>query len=456
MTSSAFDRAHAYYQSHDNDFHQQLIDFVKIPSVSTSEEHLSDMKSAADFLVNKLNSIGFQNAKAYDTPLHPIVYADHLKSEDKPTVLIYGHYDVQPPDPIDQWETPPFEPTVRGDYLYARGASDMKGQVWANISALESILKTGELSVNIKFMIEGEEEIGSPSLDPFLEAHKDLLACDLVLNTDGGMLAPDKPTIIYALRGLALFELRLYGPSADLHSGIFGGVVANPANVLSRLIAGMHDDQGRVTLPGFYDNVRDLSEQEREDLSRIGMDEAFFKRISGAPALSGEAGFTPVERIGARPTLDVNGFYAGYIQPGAKTIIPAYAMAKISTRLVPDQDPGAVHEAMKTYLESNVPDTVRWELDYMSGAPAYINRDQVQGMDLFIQALKATWQVEPLKKREGGSIPVATSMKNILGVDSIITGFGLPDDQIHSPNERLHLPSHKKGVEALTRFFLGF
>jgi acetylornithine deacetylase/succinyl-diaminopimelate desuccinylase-like protein len=456
MTQSAFERAHAYYQSHSDDLYQEFLQLVKIPSVSTSEEHRSDMKSAADFLVNKLKSIGLQNVKAYDTPRHPIVYGDYLENEDKPTVLIYGHYDVQPPDPIDQWETPPFEPTVRGDYLYARGASDMKGQVWANISALESILKTGDLPVNIKLMFEGEEEIGSPSLDPFLEAHKDLLACDFVLNTDADMLAPDKPTVIYALRGMAYFELRVYGPNADLHSGIFGGVVANPANVLSALIAGMHDEQGRVALPGFYDDVRDMSDQEREDLSRIGMDEKFFKRISGVPALTGEAGFTPVERVGARPTLDVNGLYAGYIEPGAKTIIPAYAMAKISTRLVPDQEPQAVQAALEAYLESNVPDTVRWELDYMSGAAAYINEDDVPGLDLFIQALKDTWQVEPLKKREGGSIPVATSMKNILGVDSIITGFGLPDDQIHSPNERLHLPSHKKGVEALTRFFLSF
>jgi acetylornithine deacetylase/succinyl-diaminopimelate desuccinylase-like protein len=456
MTPSAFDRAHGYYQEHNNDLHQEFLELVKIPSVSTSEEHRSDMKSAADFLVEKLKSIGFQNVKAYDTPRHPIVYADYLENENKPTVLVYGHYDVQPPDPVEQWETPPFEPTARGDYLYARGASDMKGQVWASISALESILKTGDLPVNIKFMIEGEEEIGSPSLDPFLETHKDLLSCDLVLNADGGMLAPDKPTITYALRGMAYFELRIYGPSADLHSGIFGGVVANPANVLSKLIAGMHDDQGRVTLPGFYDKVRDLSAQEREELSRIGMDEAFFKQIAGVPALNGEAGFAPVERVGARPTLDVNGLYSGYIEPGAKTIIPAYAMAKISTRLVPDQDPAEVHEAMKAYLESNAPDTVRWELDYMSGAPAYINEEEVPGLDLFIQALKDTWQVEPLKKREGGSIPVATSMKNILGVDSIITGFGLPDDQIHSPNERLHLPTHKKGVEALIRFFLSF
>jgi acetylornithine deacetylase/succinyl-diaminopimelate desuccinylase-like protein len=356
---------------------------------------------------------------------------------------------------MDEWETPPFEPTIRDDYLFARGASDMKGQVWANISALESILKTSDLPVNIKILFEGEEEIGSPSLDPFLEEHKDLLKSDLVLNTDADMLSPETPTIIYALRGLAYFELRVYGPNADLHSGIFGGVVANPANVLAKLIAGMHDEHGHVTLPGFYDKVRKLSPQESEDLSRIGMDEDFFKNIAGVPALGGEDNFPPVERIGARPTLDVNGLYAGYIEPGAKTIIPAYAMAKISTRLVPDQDPREVEKGLIAYLEANAPKTVRWELDYMSGAEAYIT-DEAPGVDLFMKALEDTWQVKPIKKREGGSIPVATSMKNILGVDSILTGFGLPDDQIHSPNERLHLPTHKKGVQALIRFYLSF
>lgn len=446
----------AYYKSHYDDFFSQFQDLLRIPSVSTSAEHTEDVQEAADFLVRKLTEIGLDKVKAYPTSRHPIIYAEYMVDPEKPTIMIYGHYDVQPPDPLDEWTTDPFEPTIREDYLYARGASDMKGQVWANITALESILKTGDLPVNIKFLIEGEEEIGSPSLDPFLEEHKTLLKSDLVLNTDADMLSPDKPSITYALRGLAYFELRISGPNADLHSGIFGGVVANPANVLCKLIAEMHDEDGHVTLPGFYDKVREITPEEREDLSKIGMDEKFFKDITGVPALGGEAGFPPVERIGARPTLDVNGLYAGYIEKGAKTIIPAYAMAKISTRLVPDQDPKDVHESMKAFLEEHVPDTVRWELEYMSGAAAYITEKDVQGVDHFIQALADTWQVEPLKKREGGSIPVATSMKNILEVDSIITGFGLPDDQIHSPNERLHLPTNKKGVEALIRFYLSF
>jgi acetylornithine deacetylase/succinyl-diaminopimelate desuccinylase-like protein len=455
MTSQNITDAISYYKSHYDDLFEQYKTLLRIPSISTSDEAKGDVQKAANYLVDKLKSIGLHNVKAYETPRHPLIYADYLVDPEKTTVLIYGHYDVQPPDPMDLWETPPFEPTIRGDYIFARGASDMKGQVWANISALESILKTSDLPVNIKILFEGEEEIGSPSLDPFLEEHKDLLKADLVLNTDADMLSPEQPSIIYALRGLAYFELRVYGPSADLHSGIFGGVVANPANVLAKLIAGMHDENGSVTLPGFYDKVRKISAEESEELSRIGMDEDFFKSISGVPALGGEKDYPPVERIGARPTLDVNGLYAGYIEPGAKTIIPAYAMAKISTRLVPDQDPKEVEKGLIAYLEANAPETVRWELDYMSGAEAYIT-EEIPGVDIFMKALEDTWHVKPIMKREGGSIPVATSMKKILGIDSILTGFGLPDDQIHSPNERLHLPTHKKGVEALIRYYLSF
>ncbi len=456
MAETTINAAKSFYQSNYEKRYQELLEFLRIPSVSTSEEHKEDIQHAANFLVNKLNELGFQNVKAFPTSRHPILFGEYMITPEKPTILIYGHYDVQPPDPLDQWESAPFEPQVRGEYLYARGSSDMKGQIWATISAIQAILETGELPVNIKYIIEGEEEIGSPSLDEFLEENQSLLACDLVLNPDAGMLAPDQPTLTYALRGMAYFELRLYGPAADLHSGIFGGVVENPANVLSKLIARLHDEQGRVTLPGFYDDVRPLSEEERQQLTKLGMDEDFYKKIARVPALGGEEGFLPVERVGARPTLDVNGLYAGFIEKGAKTIIPSYAMAKISTRLVPDQNPDKVYESLQSFLAENVPNTVSWELDFLSGAPAYITEEQAPGMDKFVDALKSAWSVEPLKKREGGSIPVATSMKNILGVDSIITGFGLPDDQIHSPNERLHLPTHKKGVEALIRFFLSY
>lgn len=445
-----------HYKVKQHDLSQELNQFLKIPSISTGDHHKTDIQNAGAFLVNKLNEMGLDNVHIYPTAHHPIIYGDCLSDPGRPTILLYGHYDVQPPDPIDLWETAPFEPEVRGDYLFARGASDMKGQIWATLSALQSILETQKLPVNIKILIEGEEEIGSPSLNAFLEAHKNMLMCDVVLNPDAGMLAENKPTITYALRGLAYFELRIFGPKADLHSGLFGGVVANPANVLSKIIAMMHNDHGRVTLPGFYDQVLELSSEERSELSRIGMSESFFKKITEVPALGGELGFTPVEQVGARPTLDVHGLVSGYTDKGAKTIIPSHATAKLSTRLVPDQKPDKVHESLKTFLRENVPGSVTWELDYLSGAPAYITDQEAPGLGRFIDALQETWGVKPVMKREGGSIPVATSMKNILDVDSIISGFGLPDDQIHSPNERLHLPTHQKGIEALIRFFLSF
>jgi len=456
MTKDLIKAALSNYEDNSDSLLRQFLTFLSIPSISTSHEHQEHLQQAANFLVDKFDQIGFQNVTAFPTSRHPIIFGEYFVSPEKPTILLYGHYDVQPPDPIEQWHTPPFSPQIRDDYIYARGASDMKGQVWAFTSALQAILESSTLPINIKLLIEGEEEIGSPSLEAFLKKNKARLKSDFVLNTDAGMLAPDKPTIVYGLRGMAYFELRIYGPDADLHSGVFGGAVGNPANILADVIAGMHDDNNRVTLPKFYSRVRDLSNEEREILSQTGMDGDFFKKLTGVPKLSGEKGFTPVEQVSARPTLDVNGLYSGYIEKGAKTIIPAYAMAKISTRLVPDQDPQEVHESMKSYLETHVPEAVRWELDFLSGAPAYISETHSPGLTRFIDALKSTWGVQPLMKREGGSIPVATAMKDILGIDSIITGFGLPDDKIHSPNERMHLPTHRKGVEALIRFFLSY
>jgi len=456
MTSVSIEKAITYYRTHYKELNKEFHSFLQIPSVSTSKDHRTDIENAAEFLQEKLSTIGFDPVTIYTTTGHPIVYGEIIQDKENPTILLYGHYDVQPPDPLAMWNTPPFEPHTQGDNLFARGASDMKGQIWALISSLQAIMKTGKPTVNIKFLIEGEEEIGSPSLDTFLDTHRELLECDMVLNIDAGMIAPDKPTIVYGLRGMAYFELRLFGPKADLHSGTFGGVVGNPANILTKVIADLHDQDGRVTLPGFYNQVREISGKEKRELAKLKMDEIFYKEISGVPELTGEKGFTPVERASARPTLDVNGLYAGYIEPGAKTIIPAYAMAKISTRLVPDQDPHAVHNSFISYLQKHVPNSVKWELDFLSGAPAYLNKKHTPGLENFKQALADTWGAAPLMKREGGSIPVATSMKEILGVNSIISGFGLPDDQIHSPNERLHLPTHKSGVQALIRFFLSF
>jgi acetylornithine deacetylase/succinyl-diaminopimelate desuccinylase-like protein len=367
--------------------------------------------------------------------------------------LVYGHYDVQPADPLDLWTTDPFDPVVRGEDLFARGASDMKGQLVAALAAVEALVRTGGMPVNIKWLIEGEEEIGSPSLEAFLTRRKDFLRCDLALNPDAGMIGPEDPTITYALRGLAYFELRVHGPEHDLHSGQYGGVVRNPAIALADLIAGLHDDQGRVTLPGFYDKVRKLSNEERADLARLPIDETHFLKQTGAPALYGEAGYTANERIGARPTLDVNGLLSGFTGQGSKTVIPAWAMAKISTRLVPDQDPKDVHQQLLSYLDRNAPADVRWELKQLAGGPASISARDNPGVQAMSRALESVWGKRPYFRREGGSIPVVAHMQRILGVESVVCGFGLPDDNIHAPNEKQHLPTWQRGIEALIRFF---
>ncbi|MFN3929953.1 MAG: M20/M25/M40 family metallo-hydrolase, partial [Thermoflexus sp.] len=328
-----------YVRRNRDRFLEELKDFLRIPSVSTDPAHQRDVQRAAEWVADRLRRAGAGRVEIFPTGGHPVVYAEAPANRpEAPVVLVYGHYDVQPPDPLDQWESGPFDPTVRGDNLYARGASDMKGQVLASIAAFEAVARSGPPPVHVKFLIEGEEEVGSPHLPDFIERNRELLQCSVSLNPDAGMIAPDRPTITYGLRGLAYFELRVYGPAHDLHSGLYGGVVHNPAQALCELIAGMHDAEGRVTLPGFYDRVRPLTEEERAELARLPMDERFYLELTGAPALWGEAGYTPIERIGARPTLEVNGLLAGFTGPGAKTVLPAYAMAKISMRLVPDQD----------------------------------------------------------------------------------------------------------------------
>ncbi len=447
-----------YAESMRESFLELLKGFIRIPSISTDPEKKEDMQKAAEWITSKFKELGLSNVSIFPTDGHPVVYGECPCSDrpDAPTVLIYGHYDVQPSEPDELWHTPPFEATVRGENLFGRGASDMKGQVAATIFAVESILRNGSMPVNVKFMIEGEEEIGSPNLNSFMESHRELLACDVALNPDSGMIAADLPTITYALRGLAYFELRVYGPEHDLHSGLFGGVVHNPAQVLCELIAGMHDQDGKITLPGFYDRVRPLSEEERAELAKLPMDDGYYKRQTGVPALYGEKGFTPVERVGARPSLDVNGIYSGFIGQGQKTIIPSYAMAKISTRLVPDQDPAAVFDQLKQYLMEKAPKTVRWELTQMSYGAASISDIHHPATRALAGAFVSVWGKPPAYKREGGSIPVVGNMQRILGVESVLTGFGLSDDNIHAPNEKLHLPTWHKGIQSLIHFFYNY
>jgi acetylornithine deacetylase/succinyl-diaminopimelate desuccinylase-like protein len=329
----------------------------------------------------------------------------------------------------------------------------MKGQVIACLKALESMVHAGDLPVNIKMLIEGEEEIGSPNLSKFITEHRKLLASDFALNPDTGMLDADYPTITYALRGLAYFELRIYGPAHDLHSGIFGGVVHNPAQVLADLIAGMHDGQGRVTLPGFYDSVRPIEDEERAELARLPTDERFFIGNTGVSALWGEAGYSPTERVGARPTLEVNGMISGFTGEGSKTVLPSWAMAKISTRLVPDQDPKVVHRQLQQYLDTHMPETVRYELVNLVGGPATISDRNSTGVKALQNAMQTVWGKPPLFRREGGSVPVVVMFKDILGMESVNCGFALQDCNAHGPNEKQHLPTWKKGIESLIHFF---
>lgn len=447
------DSALQYAAENHQNFINSLNELLAIPSISADSNGKSAMEKAARWIEKSFQNNNFDVVNIYQTAGNPVVYGEKKTSKKNAlTILIYGHYDVQPVEPLGEWESEPFTGVIRGDYLFARGASDMKGQYIASLKAIESILSTGELPVNVKFILEGEEEIGSPNLENFLKQHTDLLKCDVVVNPDTGMLAPDVPTITYGLRGLAYFELRVYGPSNDLHSGVFGGVVHNPGQALCELIAGMHSPDGKVTLPGFYDDVRPLSASERAELNRLPVTDQDYLNQTGVPELWGEDGYTPTERLGARPTLEVNGLYSGYIEVGAKTVLPSYAMAKISMRLVPDQDPQKVYDSLNVYLKQHAPTTIRWELINMSGAPASITNRNLPAVQALSRALESVWGKTPVFRRDGGSVPVVGHMQEILGVDSILTGFSMPDDHIHAPNERLHLPTWKKGIQALIRF----
>ena len=440
-----------YLEKHYDRFQAELIELLRIPSLSYDPAYKEDMDKAANWLGDKLRSMGMNNVEILPTAGHSVVYGEWLNGgASAPTVLIYGHYDVQSPAPLEDWKSPPFEPLIRDDNLYARGASDMKGQTLAAVNAVEAILKSENLPLNIKFLIEGEEEIGSKNLNEFLVAQRGKLACDFSLNTDaGGMPDADTPSICYALRGGAGFILQIFGPSQDIHSGEYGGVVQSPIHVLSRLIADLHDEHGHVTLSGFYDKVRKLDEEERVELARLPFDDAFLRKHSGVPALWGEPEYIPAERIGARPTMDVVQFEAG--QP--KSAIPARATARISFRLVPDQDPADVHQQFRQYLEANVPPTVKCELQFTIGSPGIIINRKSPEVFAMRDALQTAYGTQPIFQRAGGGIGAVSMLKQTLGIDSVLTGFSLYDDNFHGPNEKLHLPTWKKGMAALVHFF---
>ena len=434
-------------------FTRELTEFIKIESISTDDAYKAQVLQAAEWAAGHLRSIGIENVKLMPTGGHPIVYGDWIKNPGAPTVLIYGHYDVQPVDPIELWETSPFEATVKGDYLFGRGTSDMKGQVMATLNAVEAIMKTGDFPVNLKFMLEGEEEIGSMNMGNFLPQHKDLFKADFCLNPDAGAISADEPTITFGLRGLAYFEVHVYGPTRDLHSGLFGGTVHNPAQALAELIAGMHDANGTITLPGFYDSVRPVTDQERAATAKLPTTPESYLQQTEVPALWGEKEYTPALRTGARPTLEVNGLLSGWTGPGSKTVLPAKAMAKISCRLVPDQDPAEVHKQLVRYMEEHAPKTITWEVKILHDSPWAITDVNNKGVRAMAAAMETVWGRPPLYRREGGSIGVVAMLQNICGVESGLVGGGLPDDNIHSPNERMHLPTWHKNMDAFIHFF---
>jgi len=449
-------RTSAIGYAHENAirFLEELKDFTSIASISTDDASKGEVLHAAEWSAKHLRSLGINNVQIFPTPGHPVIYGEWLDADKlAPTALIYGHYDVQPVDPLNLWVTGPFNPDIRGDYIYARGITDMKGQILVALDAYEAISKTGQLPINLKFLFEGEEEIGSPNLASFLESHKELLHCDFAINPDTGALSPDIPCITYALRGLAYMEIRVYGPDHDLHSGVFGGAILNPAQALSELIAGMHDAHGRVTLPGFYDKVRPIDQAERNELNRLPIGDQYYLDATGAPYLYGEEGFTTIERLGARPTLEVNGLLSGFTGEGAKTVLPAWAMAKISTRLVPDQLPADVYNQMQSYLETHAPKEIRWNLTLMHGAPASISDRNSIYIKALERSLETVWHKQPVYKREGGSVPVVLDFQKILGVETVNTGFAMPDDNMHSPNEKLHLPTWYRGIDTFIHFY---
>ena len=427
----------------------ELKDYLAIPSISALPAHAADVRRCAEWTRDEMARVGLENVRLIETPGHPIVYGDWLHAPGAPTILFYGHYDVQPVDPIELWESPPFEATVRDGEIYARGAADDKGQVFMHFKAIEAHLKQGSrLPVNMKIMIEGEEEVGSENLDDFIRAHKADLAADVVVISDSAMFDRGVPSICYALRGLVYFQIDLRGSKSDLHSGVFGGAVANPAMVLAQVLAQMKDRGGRIKIPGFYDDVRPLSEAERAAWKTLPFNERKYKKDLGAPKLAGESAFTVLERVWARPTFEVNGLLAGFTGDGAKTVIPAVSMAKVSMRLVPDQHPDKIAELFEAHLRKVTPKTVDLTVTRMHGGKPWITEYDNPFVQAAGRAIEQGFGKPPVFCREGGSIPVVSTFQQELGIPAVLFGVGLPDENAHAPNERLDLDNFHNGIVA--------
>ncbi|MEZ4518364.1 MAG: dipeptidase [Chloroflexota bacterium] len=443
-----------YAKEHEYDHLEELKAFLEIPSISTQPEHADDVRDAAVWLANALDHAGLENVTVVDTNRHPLVYADWLHAgPEAPTVLIYGHYDVQPPDPLELWESAPFEPILKGDHLYARGVADDKGQVYVHVKAVQALLETtGRLPLNVKFLVEGEEESGGESLHAFVQTNREFLAADTALVSDTHILGPNEPALVYGLRGMCYMLLDLTGPARDLHSGSYGGGINNPLNMLGHVIAKLKDEEGRILIPGFYDRVRPLTAEERDILNQLPLDEEAWLEETGAPALWGERDYSLVERIGARPTLDVSGIIGGYTGPGAKTVLPSTVHAKISMRLVPDQDPDEIAHLFMEYVQSLLPPSILAQFKVQGVSKASISNRDTPAMQAAALAYEKAFGASPVYMREGGSIPVVGQFQKYLGLETVLMGFGLADDRIHSPNERYYLPNFFRGILASMDF----
>ena len=441
-----------YYQTHEARFLDELASLIRIPSISSLPEHKADMQRCAERWCRLLLAAGAQRAEVMPSAGNPLVYAERIVSLQAPTVLVYGHYDVMPVDPIDLWQSDPFEPQVRDGRLYARGADDDKGQSFIQVKAFEYLVAEGLLKHNVKFIFEGEEEIGSPSLDAFLEEHRALLAADIILVSDTGMLGADLPSLTTGLRGLAYWEVEVTGPSRDLHSGHFGGAVANPANVLCQLLARVVDADGRITVPHFYDDVEDLSDRERRMIASIPFDEEAYKRAIGVEALFGEKGYRTLERNSCRPSFDICGIWAGYTGEGAKTVIPSKAYAKISTRLVPHQKRDTITRLVSDWLVAQAPPTVKVKVTALHGGEGYVCPLDLPAYQAAEEAFARAFGKQPLAVRRGGSIPIISVFERVLGIKTILMGFGLEANAIHSPNESFPLDIYRRGMHAVTEF----
>jgi acetylornithine deacetylase/succinyl-diaminopimelate desuccinylase-like protein len=435
---------------------KDLYELLRIPSVSAQSQHKADIERAATWVAERLRRVGLENVEVVPTKLHPLVYGESLQAPGKPTVLFYGHYDVQPPEPLDLWTSPPFEPTVRGGNLFGRGTADDKGQVHIHIRALDALHQAaGKLPINIKVLIEGEEEVGSESLWDYVQQNKSKLAAGALVVSDTSMLARGVPSITYGLRGLSYYELEITGPAQDLHSGVFGGAVPNPLTVLAELFAKLHDKNFRVAIPGFYDDVAPVSRSERKALAALPFKPKDFLKTVGAPALCGEKGYSVAEQVWCRPTLELNGIWGGYISEGAKTVIPAKAHAKFSTRLVPDQDPAKIARLVERHIRKLLPKTVTCKFQVLSTGKPWVAPYTHPFFEVAHNALEKGFGKRAVFIREGGSIPFVTQMYDTFKVPCVLLGFGLPDENAHAPDEHIALENYFGGIKAVANFYSG-